>query len=308
MCAARSGLREALVSESVQELKWAVTHCVFGDDPNAAIGDLRGLLLRATTHQSPEIRLAAARRLASIDGDDVTGAFEVLTAPDETWDVRSIALRVLNRRGKSQAVSVLLEELPTATGTRLVQIVNELSVSGDERGVPIILERFRRAGPGEGRPFLQALSQNGSRAAATALCEILVGPDKLVANLRSGPLTTRSYVPTLLLNVRGSERVIVDAFNGLPADQWLLRASLMQTLAGVAADRRGQAELQQQCIAPLRRILFDREELPQLRVLALNLLTRNWLTIDDVMKLKNTRREEKPGMQAFFADFLNAYF
>jgi hypothetical protein len=45
-----------------------------------------------------------------------------------------------------------------------------------------------------------------------------------------------------------------------------------------------------------------------MRVLALNMLARRWLTIDEVLRLRNTHRDEDPGLRALFADFLNDLF
>jgi hypothetical protein len=110
------------------------------------------------------------------------------------------------------------------------------------------------------------------------------------------------------LNLRGSEHVIVDRFLKLPKEQWELRARVMGTITGYAADRRQDQELVERCVEPVRKVLFDQSELPQLRVLALNLLTRNWLTIDDAMRLKRMIRKEQPGLRGLFADFLNNAF
>ena len=65
-----------------------------------------------------------------------------------------------------EIVTVLLEEIRTATGTGLHSIINQLSVSGDPRAVPELVNRFQLSGEGEGRVFLQAIAQNGSKAAA----------------------------------------------------------------------------------------------------------------------------------------------
>jgi hypothetical protein len=81
----------------------------------------------------------------------------------------------------------------------------------------------------------------------------------------------------------------------------------MPTLAGIASDRTDK-ELQEACLAPVRAVLFDRNELPQLRVLALNLLTRRWLTIDEVLRIKSMRQQEQPGLRVLFTDFLNDSF
>lgn len=299
-------LHEALRGEDVQRLLLAVQKCTIGGAEH--LGVLREDLLRTTTHQRPEVRLAAARTLMTVDGDDVADVYEVLSASGEIWDVRAIALRELTRRGRDRAVSLLLEELPTAAGTRLQQVLNELAVSGDPRAVPVLVDRFAKAPDGEGRPFLQALAQNGSPAAAEALLTLFRGPERLVARGGStGELTTRNYVPTLLLNLRGHERLVLGAFRALPRDSWSLRARLIPTLAGIAADRRDPG-LAAELLAPLREVLFAREELPQLRVLALNALARNWLTIDDALRLKNQRHDEQPGLRVLFGDFLLEFF
>ena len=301
-------LAEALDSEDLDVVTWGVRHCAFGPSPNEALGSLRERLLRLSTHLRPEVRLEVAKQLTRISGDDVEAVFEVMTAPDEIWDVRALATRELTRRGRAQLVSVLLEELPTATGTRMQGIINQLSASGDPRAVEVMVQRFRKAGPGQGRPFVQAIAQNGSEAAAEALFDLYEGPEVLVTRGSDRSLTTRNYLPTLFLNLRGSERVIVRRFLALPRDAWELRARLLPTITGFATDRRGDSELVELCIEPVRALLFDSDELPQLRVLALNTLSRNWLTIEDAMRLKRMMRKESLGMRALFADFLNHAF
>lgn len=301
-------LAEALDSENLDVVTWGVRHCAFGPSPNEALGSLRERLLRLSTHLRPEVRLEVAKQLTRISGDDVEAVFEVMTAPDEIWDVRALATRELTRRGRAQLVSVLLEELPTATGTRMQGIINQLSASGDPRAVEVMVQRFRKAGPGQGRPFVQAIAQNGSEAAAEALFDLYEGPEVLVTRGSDRSLTTRNYLPTLFLNLRGSERVIVRRFVALPRDAWELRARLLPTITGFATDRRSDSELVELCIEPVRALLFDSDELPQLRVLALNTLSRNWLTIEDAMRLKRMMRKESLGMRALFADFLNHAF
>jgi hypothetical protein len=301
-------LLEALKGESNEQMQYAIRHCMYGDNPDQVIGVLREALLRTTTHLRPEIRLAAATQLARLSGDDVADVYEVMTAPNEVWEIRGLAVRELTRRGRSEIVSVLLEELETATGTHLRNIINQLSASGDARAVPVLVDRFNSSPSGEGRPFLQAIAQNASDAAAKALCKLYAGPVKLVARSDDNPLTTRGYIPMLLLNLRGSEQVVIDYFLALPKEAWELRSRLMPTVVGYAVDRRDQKAMQKACIDPVRALLMDPSELPQLRVQALNLLARNWLTIEDVMRLQRMRRKEQSGMKALFGDFLlNAF-
>lgn len=295
-------LREALQSEDLELLQAAVRHCAFGE-----LGPLREPLLRASTHARPEVRREVARTLVAVEGDDVTAVYETLALPEQVWEVRGVALRELTRRGRDRYVTVLLEELPTATGMRMQDLLNELSAAGDARAVPILVDRFDKAPEGEGRPFMQALSQNPSTAAAEALCKLFAGPERLIARANNGKLTTLTYLPTLLLNLRGNERTVLAMFLALPKADWQRRARLVPTLAGIAADR-SDPELQAAMIEPLRKILFDRDELPQLRVLCLNELSRRWLSVDDAIRLRNQRPEEAPPMRALFADFLNEFF
>ena len=301
-------LLDAMDSENLEMVTWSVRHCAFGPSPNVALGSLRERLLRLSTHLRPEVRLEVAKQLTRISGDDVADVFEVMTAPDEIWEVRSLATRELTRRGRSQLVSVLLEELPTATGTRMQGIINQLSASGDPRAVSVMVQRFRKAGPGQGRPFVQAIARNGSDAAAEALFDLYEGPEVVVTRGSERSLTTRNYLPTLFLNLRGSERVIVRRFLALPKDAWELRARLLPTITGFATDRREDRALVELCVEPVRQLLFDNSELPQLRVLALNVLSRNWLKIEDAMRLKRMMRTEQLGMRTLLADFLNHAF
>ena len=118
-------------------------------------------------------------------------------------------------RAFTTATLSLLAEAPAASGTRLQQILSQLAASGDARAVPVLVERFQLAPDGESRPFLQALSQNQSEAAAAALMAIYRGPEKVVGRGNQGVLTTRNYVPTVMLNLRGPERAVLAAFLAL---------------------------------------------------------------------------------------------
>lgn len=301
--AGTSWLAEVLRGEDLVTLPLAIRHCRYGE-----LGVLRNQLLSLSTHPRAEIRMELCKLLMQFEGEDVADVFEVLSQPDEVWEIKSLALRELRRRGRSGMATALLEEVETVKGTRLQLVLDMLGASADPRAVPVFKRRFEQAPPGEGRPFLQSLAVLGGEAACRALLELFAAEEKLVDRAGStGRLTTINYIPLLLMNVRGTEPLIVDAFLALPEDDWRRRAALMPTILGMAADRNDPA-VTELCVAPIKQVLFDREQLPQLRVLALNLLARRNLTIDDVMRLKNSRFEESPGMRALINDFLHAYF
>lgn len=295
-------LKDALEGQDVMRLQMAIKHL-----GRVELGALRSATLMHSTHLRADVRLEVAKCLRFRDGDDIADVYEVLASPDEALDTREIALRELTRRGRTSAVTALLDETATATGTRLQVLLHLLAVSGDERGVQLLVERFEKAPENERRPFLQALAQNNSAAATVALLDIFRAPPRIVGRGVAAAYTTIGYLPTLLLNLRGHETAILDAYRALPKEDYVRRAALLTTVAGLAADRTDES-LREVCVGEVRRVLFDREEGPQMRVLALNLLTPRALTVEDALQLKRQRFDEQPGLRSLFADFLNEYF
>jgi hypothetical protein len=89
------------------------------------------------------------------------------------------------------------------------------------------------------------------------------------------------------------------------------RALYVQALSGIGVER-SSPELAKQVADLLRAVVFDATEIPQLRIQALNALTRPWLDLDDVRRL--TRLQESAGrgegdpMRTLVKDFLFEYF
>lgn len=296
-------LREALEGTDLAVLMQAIKHCVYGD-----LGPLRDPLLRLSSHPRADVRFELAKALLRLEGPDATAVFEMLAGPEEPVDTRSLALRELTRRGRPETVGGMLAEVPTATGVRMQVLLHLLSQSGDERAVPLFVERFRNAPVGEGRQFLQSLAALRNPAATAALLDLFRGPERLVDRTGRGEaFTTINYIPTMLLNLRGSEAQVVAAFRELPPEDWRRRAALLPTIVGIASDRE-DAAIRNLCLPVVREILFDRTQLPQLRVLALNLLTSRFVTIDDAMQLKRMRFEETPAMRTLLTDYLHTFF
>lgn len=296
-------LRDALGGTDLQTLTQAIRHSRFGE-----LGLLRNDLLALSTHPRADIRLELARLLRHYDGDDIADVYEVLSQPEEAWEVKSLSLRELRRRGRTAVASALLDEVKTAKGTRLQRVLDMLGATADPRAVPIFKQRFEAAPEGEGRPFLQSLAVLGGEASARAMLDIFKAEEKVVDRKgNAGQLTTINYIPLLLMNVRGTEQLIVETFQQLDTSDWRRRAALMPTILGMAADNTDPI-VSQQAAEPIRAVLFDRSQIPQLRVLALNLLARRHLTVDDVMKLKNRRFDEQPGLRTLLSDFLVLFF
>lgn len=296
-------LADVLRGEDLKMLPLAVRHSGFGP-----LGALRDPLFALSTHPRVEVRLELAKLLRHCDEDGVVGVYEVLSQPDEEWEIKSVALRELHRRGQVAVANALLEEVRTAKGTRLSMVLNMLGASADPRAVPIFVSRFREAPEGQGRQFLQSLAVLGCDEAAQGLLDLFGEEERVVDRSGSvGRLTTIGYIPLLIMNVRSSQRLVTKAFLALPATDWKRRAALLPTLVGMTVDST-DAEANAEALAAVKAVLFDPKAAPQLRVLALNQLTRRNLTIDDVLKLRTQRFDEAPAMRSLLNDFLVEFF
>ncbi|GAB4143573.1 MAG: hypothetical protein Fur0037_11220 [Planctomycetota bacterium] len=297
-------LHSLLTGEDPGPIPQAVRSAARGD-----LGELREDVLRLSFHSRPEVRLAVVGVLADLPGEDVDGALESLADPNEVWDIKSVALRALTRRGKGAVVDSLLDEMKTATGTRLDMIMTLLAASGDPRAIPLLLERYRKAPSGEGRPFLQAMAHSRCPAAFDPLAEIFLAEQKPVTDTDrpGGALTTVGYIPILLLNLPDIDDRMIELWKRIPREDVIRRAHLMNALNGMAAEREDPLAAAP-LLAPLREVLFDRGEQSQLRIWALTLLTRKSLRLAEARRLARERDQESPPMQAYLNDYLNDYF
>jgi HEAT repeat protein len=297
-------LRDALTGDDPKRAAMAV-HCAARGD----LGLLREDVLRLSIHPRAEVRMAVATVVSRLTGEDAVHVLETLSAPGEDWDIKAVALRELNRRGRPDALTPYIDELPTLTGVRLQMTLNLLSASGDARAMQLFKQRFDQAPANEGRAFLQAIGFSGASTAFDTLAEIWLGPEKPVADRGQDGhlLTTLNYIPLLMQNVRGADAPMVAFLARIPPADHVRRARFLEVLGGVAADRTDAAD-RRRLYEPLRSVLFDKTQLSQLRVLALNLLTNKAIDIDDAMRMRSQQADEEPPMRALFNDFLREFF
>lgn len=301
-------LHAALHSEDLVLVVRALDH-LKGREP----GPLRDRVLELSTHARPEIRLGVAKVLATIDGEDVTRVFEVCAGAEELIETKSIALRELARRGRPEAIDSLLDSLETATGSRQQLVLRMLGQTGHPRCVDVFRERFLKAPPEEGRAFLVGIALSRAPNAPRALFDLFLQDPRPVSKPDGGGnvLDTRNYVPILLPNLRGTEAQLLAFWPEIPKADYVRRASYLHALTGIAVEREDPA-LAAPVAALLRTVLFDVTELPQLRIQALNSLTRSWLDLDDVRKLTRlqdgSNQQESASMRATVKDFLFEYF
>ncbi len=300
-------LAEALAGSDPQQKEEALKQ-VRGRE----LGSLRDAVLKLSTDARPEVRLAVAQALAGVEGDDVTNTFETLAGGEELVEAKSIALRELTRRGRPDAVGVVIEQIQTATGSRLQLLLRMLGSSGDPRVVPLLRERFEKAPVDEGRQFLIGLALCRAKDAAKALFELFLADPRAVSRDSQGrELDTVHYVPIVLPNLRGQEDELLAYFAAIPKSDYVRRSLYLQSIAGMAVER-SEPGLGKKMADLLRGILFDATEMPQLRIQALNALTRPWLDLDDVRRLTRLQ-EAQPGvavdpLRAVLKDFLFEFF
>jgi hypothetical protein len=273
------------------------------------LGMLRDDVLLCSTHDDLQVRFALAKLLLGRPGDDITNVYETLATGTDLIETKCLALHELTLRGRTDAATPLLNDAATATGSHLEIALRLLAASADPRGVQVLCERFAKAPVEDGRQFLQALATSQAKGAAQALLAVFLADDRPVAprDSHGQQLTTLGYVPVLMLNVRGEERVVIDAWPKLARDDYRRRAQLLQVLCGYASDRE-DAELRASVVTIARQVLFDSGEVPQLRLQALNWLSQRVLTMDDVAELRRRQegasKGEPTGMRVLFKDFL----
>ena len=177
----------------------------------------------------------------------------------------------------------------------------------DGSAAPVLMERFHKAVPEEGRKFLRSLAYTMDPAALPPFRDLFLGEERVVARRSNGsPLTTLNYLPILMSNLRGAEEDLTVLFLSLDKKDYKRRAYMLDCLGRVAADRQ-DPEVKGVVYEVLREVLMDREELPQLRLASLVYLKRD-LGLDDVALLKAALPKEDLPMRTALSDFLYEYF
>ena len=117
---------------------------------------------------------------------------------------------------------------------------------------------------------------------------------------------SQAYAAVLMMNARGAESETVQLYDELPKSDYRRRAQMIKIMASIAADRE-DPRLHGEVYARLRAALADVEEIPQIRLLALELLRRD-LATDDAMRIKRMLPKEKTPMRRALNNFLHEFF
>ena len=286
-------LQEMLEGEAPQYRLMAIEGIALG-----GVEPFVDALLERTTDPSAEVRLAAISTLAEVEGDNVTDAIEVL-AIDEARAVRRAALSILRDRGRRGLIDARLEELRTATGTAVRILVDDLLAIRDPGLIPVLVERRKQA-PDDERDYLFK---------SIAFTQLPESFQPMADEFLAGPATDGLRIQNIayyMRNCRGAELEMLDLFTGLPTDDYVRRGWMIITLSNVAADREESA-LSEKIYGAFRAVLADRDEIPQMRLLALEHLRRD-LRLDDAMRLKRACADEDPRMRKALTAALFHFF
>ena len=260
--------------------------------------ELLDRILPLTNDPDPQVRLAVVGVLAPIRLETVGRALETMSI-DESQDVRRAAMRELVVRGRRQVIDDLIDTVRSGTGSRLRLALEDLIAIRDGAAVPAMVERMAVMPEIEKRDMLRAISLTTAAEAFAPLREVFVGEDAFAAE-------NRSYISYLMINCRGAEHQVLELFESLPKADYERRGLILGTLSAVAADRE-EPELSAAVHALLRRLLFDRDEIPQMRLSALGHLRRD-LRLDDMRSISDLARDEEPSMRKALTDFLFEFY
>ena len=118
--------------------------------------------------------------------------------------------------------------------------------------------------------------------------------------------TSVTFLGIQFSNMHESIHEIIGLLQSLPRQGYRRRAALVHAVANVAGARSDEPWTKD-VYAALRRIVFNRKEIPQMRLLALEYLRKD-VRLEDAMELKRALRRENRQMRSYFSDYLLEYF
>jgi hypothetical protein len=171
--------------------------------------------------------------------------------------------------------------------------------------VPVLLERSEQASREEEAYFIRRIAAINKQESLAALKAIMLRPEYRYDSWR-GRHTNVTFLGIQLSNLSGAGDGILEFLRALPRTDYRRRATLIHALANMAGAHSGEP-LAQSIYAALREVVFDAEDEPQVRILALDYLRKD-IRLADAMQLKSRLGQEKPGLRKYFSDYLTEFF
>lgn len=265
---------------------------------------LDALLERAEKDSVPDVRVAAVEALQAIKDPEIRSTVDralQTRAYDPNLAVRRAALRALVRRGLDAELDELLIEVRNGTGTRQITAIEDLIHVGYAPAIPALAERMGREAPEERRSYLRALCLMRTPESIEPVRDAFLSE-------WIDPLTLHD-VGIWMSNLPEVELVVLEMFRELKRDDYVRRAVLLSTLGNMSANPdRTEDDFRE----PIRELCWtiaaDDEEVPQLRLQALDQLTRS-LTLGDLRRLQRmVATTSDPRFRAYLNSFLFEFY
>jgi hypothetical protein len=256
-------------------------------------------LLVLSSDENAQLRSMLIQVFSEHPGERVDASLETMLVLETLPAVRHLILAVLVEHGRRGHLEELIKTVESGTGSKLSMAMNDLVAARDGAAVPSIDERMQKVPVDERRKYLQAIGHIGRPESLVPLRRIFLADEEFFPD-------SQRYAGLLIMNVRGAEDEVSELWESLPRDDYRRRAQLLGVLSSIAADRE-DPKFNATTFTRLRRILSDREEIPQMRLLALNLLQRD-IRIDDAMTIKRLLEDEEPPMRRALNNYLFEFF
>ncbi len=275
----------------------------------AMMGDaslFRDELLELTNEDNEGLNLALISALRSVPGDNVTDTLITMSDQSKPFPVRQAALQALVERGVTSEFEGLLEVLKTSPkNTRFRAAVADVVAAKYGRAVPFLLQRANDSTPKERVFFVRMIAAIGTKESFEALKAMFMAPEYRYVGWRERHSNV-TFMGVHFSNLSGSTSEMLGLLGELPRQEYRRRAALVHALANLAGARPTE-DFTKQVYAALRKIIFDRQEVPQLRILALDYLRKD-VRLQDAMKLKASLNKEAKSVRQYFSDYLIEFF
>ena len=269
------------------------------------VDDILQLTNQDLTNSTDDVGLLVAiiNTLQKVPGDRVNDVLLMYTAATPA-PVRQAAYQALYQRGETKALEELLELARTGTGTQRANAIADLVSCRYQKVLPVVMAFYKKAGASEQMWYIRELARYGSKPAFAPMKEIFMEPErKLPTRL---DYTSVTFLGIQFSNMHESIHEIIGLLESLPRQDYRRRAALVHAVANVAGARSDEPWTKD-VYAALRRIVFNRKEIPQMRLLALEYLRKD-VRLEDAMNLKRALRRENRQMRSYFSDYLLEYF
>ena len=218
--------------------------------------------------------------------------------------VRQSAYFGLKQRGETKPLAELLEVARTGSGNVKAHAIADLVGCQYEKVVVLLVELYGKADGTAKVRRIRDIAMSKTKAAFGALKKIFMEPEHRLPT-RLG-YTNVTFLGIHFSNLEGSMEAVVGLLELLPRKDYRRRAALLNALAN-AAGARDEAPWTRAAYEALRRVAFNRKEIPQMRLLALDYLRKD-IRLEDAMNIKRGLRKESRPMQRYLSDHLLEFF